>query len=191
MQINITYPPVQKRKVQRKRFLNIIKWPILAAALACIIVNIAVGGKAWSAIVIMGIYMIWTLLLSPSLVEYNRISQTIKIILCSCIMLILINTLLVPGWAVQVVPMVCFGGLIVSAVLFLTDIERQKQNMLPMLLLIIISIAGAALGIYIWHNETIWPLIVMGAVAFALLIAVIVITRKDFIREIQRRFHVR
>ena len=191
MQINITYPPVPKRKVQRKKFLNIIKWPILAVALASVIVNIAVGGKAWSAIVIMGIYMIWTLLLSPSLVEYNRISQTIKLILCSCIMLILINALLVPGWAVQVVPMVCFGGLIVSAVLFFTDIEKQKQNMLPMLLLIIISIIGGAFGIYIWHNETIWPLIVMESVASALLIAVIVITGRDFMREIQRRFHVK
>lgn len=191
MQINITYPPVPKRKIQRRKFLNIIKWPVLAAAISCVIVNIAVGGKAWSIIAIMGIYMVWTLLLSPSLVEYNRISQTIKFILYSCLMLILINAFLVPGWAVQVVPMVCFGGLIVSAILFFTDIERQKQNMLPMLLLILVSIVGAAAGIYIWHNETIWPLIVMGAVAFALLTAVIVILRKDFIREIQRRFHVK
>ena len=101
---------------------------MLAAAIASVLVNWATGGKAWSLIVLMSLYMVWTLVLSPDLVEYNRISQFIKLITCTCILLTLIDVFLISGWAVIVVPIVGFGGLIVAGILFLTDLERQKQN---------------------------------------------------------------
>ena len=79
MKLKITYPPIEKRKLQRKHFLRVIRWPVLFAVVACPIVNLAVGGRAWSLIVLMSIYMAWSLILSPDLVEYNRISQSIKV----------------------------------------------------------------------------------------------------------------
>ena len=147
MKINIIYPPVEKRRLQYKKILNIVRWPVIFAAYICPIINILTGGKAWSIIVLMSLYMAWTLVISPDLVEYNRISQTIKLIVCSCILLTLIDVFIKPGWAIEVVPIVCFCGLVVSGILFFTDIERQKQNMLPMLLLIFFSIAGSVIGL--------------------------------------------
>ncbi len=191
LKIEITYPPVSKRGFQRRKLVKTMRWPILLAAYTCPIVNLCVGGKAWSVIVLMALYMLWTLVLSPDLVEYNRISQPIKLIACSCVLLALIDLLLAPGWAMLVVPLVCFAGLLVSAVLFFTDLEKQKQNMLPMLLLAVMALLGAVVGLSVWHGEGRWALAVMGSFSLALLITCILILGADFTREIRRRFHTR
>ena len=191
MKIKNTYPTAPKHTLQRRKFLKIMRWPFMAIAYACPIVNILTGGKAWSVIALMGLYMLWTLVLSPDLVEYNRLSQVIKTLTYSIIMLALIDVCLAPGWALDVIPIVCFGGLIVSGILFFTDLERQKQNMLPMLLLIFLAIVGAVIGLSVWHTKMRWALIVMGALAVALLVACIITLGGEFVRELKRRFHIK
>lgn len=190
MKIEITYPPVPKRNLRHKKALRMVKWLCFFAACICPAINLATGGKAWSLIVLMSLYMLWTLVLSPDLVEYNRISQFIKLIACSCVLLGLIDIFLAPGWAIEVVPIVCFCGLSISGVLFFTDLERQKQNMLPMLLLIGTALIGSAVGLGVWHGESNWALVVMGVVALVLLVICIATLGNDFLRELKRRFHI-
>lgn len=191
MKLKITYPPIEKHKLQRRHFLRVIRWPVLFAVVACPVVNLAVGGRAWSLIVLMSIYMAWSLILSPDLVEYNRISQSIKVISFSCSLLASIDIFLASGWAVNVVPIVCFSGLVVSGTLFFTDIDRQKQNMLPLLLLIVVAIIASIVGLSIWHEESSLPFSIMGGSALLLLVASIITLRSDFLRELKRRFHVK
>lgn len=191
MKLDITYPAVERRRLQRKKFLHIVRWPVLFAALICPVVNLVTGGAAWSIIVLMALYMLWTLVLSPDLVEYNRISQFIKTIVCTCILLTLIDVFLAPGWAIEVVPIVCFTGLAVAGILFFTDLERQKQNMLPMLLLILFAIAGSVIGLSLWHEESRWALAVMDVFAVCLLFACMVSLGSEFLRELKRRFHTK
>ncbi len=191
MNVKITYPTVEKHRLQRNKFLKILRWPYLTAAIACPVVNYCSGGKAWSVIALMGMYMVWKLVLSPDLVEYNRLSQTIKLILSSCVMLILIDYFLVPGWAILVVPIVGFGGLAVAGTLLFSDLERQKQNFQPLLLMIILAIVSSVIGLSLWHESSRWALIVMGCSAVALLIACGITMGSDFIRELQRRFHTK
>jgi hypothetical protein len=191
MKLKITYPPVEKRKLQRRHLLRIIRWPVLFAVVMSPVVNYILGGKAWSLIVLMSIYMAWSLVLSPDLVEYNRISQSIKLISFSCSLLAMIDFFLSPGWAIDVVPIVCFGGLVITGVMFFTDIDRQKQNMLPMLFLIVVAIIGSIVGLSIWHEKVRWPFAVMGATAVLLLVACIITLRGEFLRELKRRFHVK
>lgn len=191
MKVKITYPHGVKRKLQRRKFLRIARWPVLFAAVICPVLNLVTGGKAWSLIVLMALYMVWTLVLSPDLVEYNRISQFIKLITCSCVLLALIDIFLAPGWAIEVVPIVCVCALAVSGVLFFTDLERQKQNMLPMLLLIGLTLVGSIVGLCLWHEESNWALAVMGVFSLILLVACVVTLDKDFLRELRRRFHTK
>lgn len=191
MKFKITYPPIEKRKLQRRHLLRIIRWPVLFAVVMSPVVNYIIGGKAWSLIVLMSIYMAWSLVLSPDLVEYNRISQSIKLISFSCSLMAMIDFFLAPGWAIDVVPIVCFGGIVITGVLFFTDIDRQKQNMLPMLFLIVVAILGSIAGSCIWHEKVRWPLAIMGATAGLLLIACIITLRGEFLRELKRRFHVK
>lgn len=168
------------------------KWPFLFAAYICPILNLVTGGPAWSVIVVWSLWIVWSFSLSPELVEINRISLFVKLITNSAILLIMIDVLLSPGWAIEVVPIVCFSGLAIAGILFFTDIDRQKQNMMPMLMLIIISIISSISGLIILRQEdSKWALAVMGAFAFALLVAGAAVLGSDFIRDIKRRFHTR
>ncbi|MGM9600211.1 MAG: DUF6320 domain-containing protein [Faecousia sp.] len=189
MDIKITYPPVSKRQKRLAILAVILRWLALIACIVCPVVNLCTGGKAWSIVVIMGVYMLWTLVLSPDLVEYNRISQFIKLVLCACVLMGLIDYFLAPGWALDVICIVAFGALVVCAVLFFSDLQRQKQNMMPMLTLILLCLIGCATGVGIWREQARWSIFVMGGIALTLLIACIGVLGKEFIRELKRRFH--
>lgn len=191
MKVEITYPKLGRRRRVKGKLIKAAGWTLLLAAFVCPVVNLAVGGKAWSLIALLGLYMLWTLVLSPDLVEYNRISQFIKLLLSSCLLLALIELLIVPGWAAVVVPIVGFGGLIVCAALFFSDMERQRQNMLPMLSLIFLSALGSAAGLLWLKPEIRWPLAVMGLLSLALLIACAAALGRGFLIEFQKRFHIK
>lgn len=191
MDIKITYPALKKRQTFLDWVRFILKCLALLAAVACPIINLCVGGKPWSLVVLMGLYTGWTLVLDPDLVEYNRISQFVKAVLCAVALLGLIDWTLSPGFAIKVLPIVIFGAVLVAGTLFFSDLQRQKQNMMPMLTLILISFIGTALGLSLYHGTGRWAMIVMGAVALGLLIGCIAILRKDFIRELKKRFHTK
>ena len=192
MKIEITYPPKDAKKIRRHKIIEWAKWPFLFAAYICPIINIVTGGPVWSVIVVWSLWMVWSFSLSPDLVEINRISLFVKFIANSSILLIMIDFFLAPGWAILVVPIVCFGGLAIAGALFFTDIDRQRQNMMPMLVLIFVTLIASISGIIIWtqHNG-LWALVVMGAFALALLVAGVAVLRSGFIRELKRRFHTK
>ena len=192
MKIKNTYPEVSKKVFQRKKFLRFTKWPLIACAFACVIVNVIVGGPWWCVVALMGIYMLWTLVLNTDLVEYNRISQFIKATICSCVLMFLIDTFLGDGgWALDVISIVSFASVIVSGVLLYTDFNRQKQNMLPILYLIVIALTWTAIGLFTALELQSWPLIVLGGLSLLFMVTIIITLRGDFIREIKCRFHVK
>lgn len=189
LQIRITYPEPAKQKKLQLRLMNALKWPFLFAGYICVVMNLVTGGKAWSAIVVWSLWFAWSMAISPALVEYNRISQLVKLIANSCVLLILIDRLLAPGWAVEVVPIVCFCGLAAAGALFFTDLERQQQNMFPMLLLIGFSLLCSVIGLLVWREESRWTLAVMGAFALSLLVGCVSTLGSGFVCELKKRFH--
>lgn len=195
MNINITYPELSKKRATREKLIRILRFPFVLVAIACPIVNLTIGGPAWSVITLFGLYMIWNLAVAIDLIEYNRTSQFIKFITYSIIMLILIDTLLTPDspWGTIVIPIVTFSALVVAAVLFFTDFERQRHNLMPLLIIDIICLL-AAVGMIIYIVESavdmaLWPYIVMGSVSFALLVSLAFTLKGGFIAELKRRFH--
>ncbi len=147
--------------------------------------------EAWSVIVLTGLYMVWRLVFSIDLVEYNRISQFIRLIYSAMLLMGMIDFFLAPGWAIVVLPIVCFCALAVTAVLFFTDFSRQRRNMLPMLGFIIISFCGAIAGLAAAGGRGRWAFIVLASLAAALFIACAIALGADFMRELKRRFHMR
>ena len=191
MKIKITYPKVSPKIIKHQRLINFMKWPLLIAVVICPIINLITGGKAWSLVVLMSIYMAWDLVISRDLVEYNRISQFVKLITLTSLLLITIDVFLAPGWALEAVPILIFSGLIVTSVLFFTDIERQKQNIFPFLFLILLSIFSSVIGLSFYHEKDSWPLIVMGAVALFLLITLSITLKENIINELKKGFSVK
>ena len=191
MKIKITYPKVSPKIIKHQRLINFMKWPLLIAVVICPIINLITGGKAWSLVVLMSIYMAWELVISRDLVEYNRISQFVKLITLTSLLLITIDAFLAPGWALEAVPILIFSGLIVTSVLFFTDIERQKQNIFPFLFLILLSIFSSIIGLSFYHEKDSWPLTVMGAVALFLLITLSITLKENIINELKKGFSVK
>lgn len=191
MKIKITYPKVSPKIIKHQRLINFMKWPLLIAVVICPIINLITGGKAWSLVVLMSIYMAWDLVISRDLVEYNRISQFVKLITLTSLLLITIDIFLSPGWALEAVPILIFSGLIVTSVLFFTDIERQKQNIFPFLFLILLSIISSIIGLSFYHEKDSWPLTVMGAVALFLLITLSITLKENIINELKKGFSVK
>ena len=190
MHVKQTYPSVKKGSKNRRRMLSILRWPFLSAAAACIIVNLAVSGPWWGVIAVLVLYIVWTLILSPDLVEYNRMSQSIKIVVWTSILLTLIDILLVHSFALFVVPIVCFGGLVVSIVLFLTDLQRQKHNMMPLILFEMVSIIASVIVLCVWNDPNNWPYIVLLSLSVIGFLTKIIVLGRDFKIEWQRRFHI-
>lgn len=191
MKIKITYPKVSPKIIKHQRLINFVKWPLLIAVVICPIINLITGGKAWSLVVLMSIYMAWDLVISRDLVEYNRISQFVKLITLTSLLLITIDIFLAPGWALEAVPILIFSGLIVTSVLFFTDIERQKQNIFPFLFLILLSIISSIIGLSFYHEKDSWPLTVMGVVALFLLITLSITLKENIINELKKGFSVK
>lgn len=191
MKIKITYPKVSPKIIKHQRLINFMKWPLLIAVIICPIINLIIGGKAWSLVVLMSIYMAWDLVISRDLVEYNRISQFVKLITLTSLLLITIDVFLAPGWALDTVPILIFSGLIVTSVLFFTDIERQKQNIFPFLFLILLSIISSIIGLSFYHEKDSWPLTVMGVVALFLLITLTITLKENIINELKKGFSVK
>jgi len=192
MEIKNVYPTVGKKTLIRRWLTLSFKWVFLFAALICGVINLAIGGKAWSVVVIWSLWMVWTQFVNPDLVEYNRISQTIKFIVNSCILLGLIDLILAPGWSVKVISIICFSALILVSVLFFTDYRTQRQNMFPMLIFSLFCIIGSVIGLVARQNEdAVWTLTVTAAVAFFLLLFCALNLGRDFLTEMKKRFSVK
>jgi hypothetical protein len=191
MKINVTYPLPKGKSYTRRRLLKVLKWPFILSSIACVIVNICVGKPYWSCIVIVSLLALWKLVFSLDLVEYNRISQVIKSTLYVVILVTLINFLIVPIWTLGVLCIICFSALILAGVLFLTDIKRQKQNMLPMFFFIIVTMIASVIGFMNSDSSNLWTVIVMASLSFVLLLVCIFVLRADFIRELKKGFHIK
>ena len=191
MRVEITYPSVTRASRSRRRMLSVLRFPFIGAAIASLAVNLWVGGPLWSIIVIPALYVVWRLVLAPDLVEYNRISQSIKAVVWSCILLTLIDIFLVHGFAIFVIPIVCFGGLVVCMVLFFTNLETQKHNMLPLVFFIFASVLGSAVALYFRHADGDWPYMVLLVLSVLFLLSLIIILGQDFKTELKRRFHLK
>ena len=191
MHVKQTYPSIKKGSKNRRRMLIVLRWPFLLAATACMIVNLAVAGPLWGIIAVLVLYIVWRLILSPDLVEYNRMSQSIKIVVWTSILLALIDLLLAHGFALFVVPIVCFSGLVVSVVLFFTDLQRQKHNMMPLILFEIASMIGSGIVLFLWKSPNNWPYIVLLSLSVIGFLAMVIVLGKDFKIELERRFHIK
>lgn len=191
MKVKITYPIVNHKIIKRRKILDILLWPFLITAYSLPILNLIVGGPLWFVVVLYALFMVWELLFNVDLVELNRISQFIKLIVHSSILLALIDIFLSPGWALEVISIVAFSALAISGVLFFTDLKRQKQNMLPFIILIFLTMIGAILGLILSNYKNYWALIVMGAISLALFVGCILVLKTELITEFKKRMHIK
>lgn len=186
-----TYPSARRPKLQRSKIIEISRWPFIIGIFVLPLINFFTGGPAWSVISIWAMWMVWSMLFSPQLVEYNRISNFVKLITNVAVLLVLINYLLAPGWAIEVIAIVGFSGLGILSILFLSNLRKQKHNIFPMLLFIIVALILAITGIILWREKTHWSVITLATTGGAFLLTTAIMLRKDLLDEFAKRFHTK
>ena len=189
MNIEIVYPNVGRPALFMTHFRKVLRWVLALAMITCPIVNLAVHGKAWCLVAVWVMLGVWDILAKPDVIEYSLLRQTVKITIYVSILLVLIDQLLAPGWASFVVPLVLTAALVVSVIFFVSDLHTQKQNMMPMIWLILISLVLSGVNLAGWERR--WPMIMLGSLSLLLTIVGLVVFHKEILLEIKKRFHVR
>lgn len=187
-----TYPLAKKQKLLRSKIIEWVKWPFIIAPFVLLLVNILTGFKpAWSIVGIWSMWIVWSFLFSPQLVEYNRISNFVKLITNAAILLVLIHFLIVKIEIFLIVGIIGFSGLILLGVLFFSNLNRQRQNLFPLLLFLIVTTILGIIGVIWFWEKPEWPIIVLAATGVSFIITFAIILRKDLLVEFAKRFHVK
>ncbi len=91
MKIKEIYPNVEKKVEIKKHIYNTIRFTFMFAGFICFILNLITGGKLWSLVVIWSLWLIWNQFISIDMIEYNRMSQIVKLVFNSSILLIIMT----------------------------------------------------------------------------------------------------
>ena len=73
MDVTIAYPAIRRRLLTEQRIRGFFFWLFLAAAVACGIVNLCVGGKAWSLVVVWSLWLAWSGIITRPPVSYTHL----------------------------------------------------------------------------------------------------------------------
>ena len=189
MEIKNIYPTLTRATRNRRKMLIVLRWPFILSAIASVIVNFLIGGPQWSIVAAFSLFAVWNLFLSIDLVEYNRTSQSVKMLVYVSILLALIDIFITDIFAWFVIPLVCFGGLTVCIALFFSNFDKQKHNMLPLISFAFISVIASLLTLLLNSGIESWPFIILLGLSVLFLIVLIILVKQDFARELRKRFH--
>lgn len=189
MNVKVVYPAKNIRHDIRRAAIYWAKPAFILAAIISAVVNILMKGSAWSVIVIWSLWMIWSFVFTPTLIEHNRTSIAVKSSIHVTILIVIIY-MIYPSWpGIEVASLVVVGGLIITAILFFSNVSRQKQNVFPLLIFIIIAIIFSVVAFVLRGQEPLgWAMIVSISVALAIFLSTAIILRINFFRELKKRF---
>ena len=187
MNPKIIYPlPDRQRKFYRY-LRNYSRYAFIVSSLICLLVNYLVKGKAWSIIVVWSLFSIWRLFFSLRLVEFSIYGHAIKVTLYLVVLLILIDSLLAPGWAQTVVPIVLFAYFLIMIILYFVIYSRKQRHLLSVMMLGLLNLVMIPYSIHSWPIEN-WLAFAFEISSLVLFIIMTIVNWKDIKYEIKARF---
>lgn len=189
MEIEITYPKIKPASFRYEWLRKIILALYAIAFVVCGTVNLCVGGLPWSLLVFGGQWLFWISVVERPLVEFTFLSKFSATLINVCIFLVLLDLIVGNGFSYSVVPIICFSLLIIQALVFFVGFKRQKGNLMPMFLMIVIGLIALTLA-HIGFLQMGWSVIVLGSVSVFLLILCLSVFFKPIRREFAKKFHV-
>ena len=188
--MNISYTKMKKGNLFMYHLRRILKWIFILGFIVCPIVNYYVGEPAWSVIVLVSIVFLWTTLLSPSVLEITSIGLVFRTGSFAIILTTLIGLLISPGWLGFVLPIIGFGTLAISGILFFSNLHKHRNNIMPLIWEILIALV-AFLVLFFKFDKLNWPTITMGSLAAIMAITGLIAFHKEIWRELRKRFHTK
>ena len=187
MDVKIIYPHIKLRSRFWKVFCFIYNILFVVCIFLLPTINFIVGGKLWSIVALFSLFSIWRIFITPSQFEINRTDETIKALTHILILLGLIEGLLVGGWAITVIPIICFVGIIVAFVLFFSDLEGQKHHSIGFIFFLLLCLAAGIIGIFLEVVKVKWVFIVLAGVALAALVTTVLTLKTTIIEDFKKK----
>ena len=187
MNPKIIYPVPERQKMFYRNIRNLFRIIFLLSGAICVLVNILVGGKPWSLIVVWSLFSFWRLVFSLRLVEFSIYAHAIKVTFYLFVMMVLIDRFLAPGWAETVVPIVMFAYLLVMFILFFVTYDKKEKHLVSIMMLGAFNLVTIPYSIHSWPIEN-WIAFAFQCASFLLFLVMIIVNWKDIIYELKVRF---
>lgn len=188
--IRIEYSDKTKGSLFLFWLIKVLKMLTFMGIIICPIVNYYTGGKAWSVIADVSMIFFWMEFLAPDILENNAMRQVFRVGTFAIVINTLIGLLLSPGWLGFVLPIIGFSTLIISVILFLSNLERHRNCIMPLLLETLMALAGFFVANAV--EETLnWPIITLGALSFTIAVLGLIVFHNDIWTELKKRLHIK
>ena len=188
--IRIEYSDKKKSSLFMFWFKRLLKWIMVLGIVTCPIVNHLTGGPLWSVVADVAMVFFWIEVLSPDVLENNMLRQVFKLGSFAIIETTLIGIFLSPGWLGFVLPIIGFGILLISVLLFVINLDKHRNCIMPLILETLIALVAFIVMVNITEQLN-WPMITLGAVSSFVAFTGLVIFHKDIWVELRKRLHIK
>ena len=188
--IRIEYSNKKKSSLFMFWFKRLLKWIMALGIVTCPIVNHLTGGPLWSVVADVAMVFFWIEVLSPDVLENNMLRQVFKLGSFAIIETTLIGIFLSPGWLGFVLPIIGFGILLISVLLFVINLDKHRNCIMPLILETLIALVAFIVMVNITEQLN-WPMITLGAVSSFVAFTGLVIFHKDIWVELRKRLHIK
>lgn len=188
--IRIEYSDKKKSSLFMFWFKRLLKWIMTLGIVTCPIVNHLTGGPLWSVVADVAMVFFWIEVLSPDVLENNMLRQVFRLGSFAIIETTLIGIFLSPGWLGFVLPIIGFGILLISVLLFVINLDKHRNCIMPLILETLIALVAFIVMVNITEQLN-WPMITLGAVSSFVAFTGLVIFHKDIWVELRKRLHIK
>lgn len=156
--------------------------------LVTLIVNLSVGGQAFSLIVLVSEYVFWIAFVYRPLVENSIVTKVTDVAIATCALLTVINWVTGGTWSDAVVGWIIFALMILVGAAFLLGLHTRRVNTMPLFWMILGSmgiVASALAGI----TRFTWPSLIGCFIAVFFMAVGVIFYRQALVYELKKRFH--
>ena len=185
-EIKICYP------IPRRRLLDLVKLRraalrlLLAAGGACVLVNICTGGSAWSLIVLVSMWLLWSNLLARPLVEDSLQERISRLMLGVCLLVLTVELLYGGSYTGIVLPVLLGSTLTALALIFWLG---RRQSLMPLLRLLVLAALDMLVSAFGLLPLNLPSAIVLACLGLAAALPALFADRRRLVYELKKLLH--
>lgn len=143
--IDICYPVPRRRLLDMTKLRRVVLRLLCAVGALFVFINVCTGGAAWSAVVAVSLWLVWTNAFAKPLVEDSAAGRVSRFFLSVCVLLLTVELCFGGSYTGIVLPvLLCCTLAILSAVFYLG--RRGLMPLLRLLALCALDLLAALCG---------------------------------------------
>lgn len=186
METKIIYPVIKSQSQFFKNLRMTMKIIFIVVGIISLLINLLIGGKMWSLIVIWSLLSLWRLIFSLKLIEFSIYSHIVRSIFYIVILLFVIEYTFSIGIFKLIIPIVIFFALLTMVILFYITYDKKDRNTASIMglgVLVLLLMPDYVLS----YLEGRWLIFILISLTILLFIVMIIINLDDVKHEVKAR----